>query len=454
MSSWGNAAWKMIGLAALAGVFSACDDTGEPSPSQVSVEFIAPTRAGELLGCADDGDPATTDFLEYDVSVLVRLKGTDPAGMVARLRQVGQADSQVETEVPASGTVTFPRYRLNLGDQTLAVEIVRGVTVLASSERRFIAALDPADPACAEGPTLAFVRPTDGAVLDAAGDANLADDLQIDVEVSVAGAVDGDVRLEVNDAVAGTAAVDAGAVRFAGVTLPIGDGNGTASRLAAVAMGPAGQEVRTEIQVTVQVPGCALTVTPADAGEGCELTTADDEDAATPGIQVTFAAETDCGQVAFQVDGVSTELLDVVDGRAEAQLTLAPGPNSIQATATTAGGLETTLDAYTLTVGPAEAAQLDLALDAGVNTFTLADADPNVDAIQWTVRGTSAGLDAGTVVTVGEAQGEVQADGSFAVVVPGPYACPSSSRPRPPTPAGPASRRRATRAASTASSRC
>ncbi|MCA9525869.1 MAG: hypothetical protein KC549_06180, partial [Myxococcales bacterium] len=169
MISWGKAAWKMIGLAALAGVFSACDDSGEPSQSQVSVEFITPTRAGELLGCADDGDPATLDFLEYDVSVLVRLKGADTSGLVARLRQVGQADSQVEMEVPVSGTVTFPRYRLNLGDQILSVEIVRGVAVVASSERRFIAALDPADPACAEGPSLMFVQPTDGAELDAAG---------------------------------------------------------------------------------------------------------------------------------------------------------------------------------------------------------------------------------------------------------------------------------------------
>ena len=426
--------WVVGGL--LLGLLAGCDDSGVPSQSQVSVDFITPGTPGALLGCADDLDRSTEDFLEYNVSVVVRLKGSPVEGLVARLRQVGRTDSEVEAPVPVSGTVDFLNYRLGLGDQTLAVEVVQDGTVVATSERRVISTFNPADPACGAVPTVRFTAPTDGAVLGGADDLNqnLADDLQVDVAVAIEGAIDSDVRLEINGAAAGAVAAVDGVARFAGVTLPIGDGQDTPATLAAVVMG-GGQEVRTEITVTVAIDGCPLTIAPLPTGEGCDLTTAIDEDPGFPGIQVTFTAQTTCGQVAFQVGGRATELMDVVDGTASAMLTLAEGPNEIRATAVTAGGLQTDLTPYTLVVGPAEAPTLDLALAPGANAYTLADADPNVDAVQWTVRGTATSLVAGTEVRLAldppvnpALVAEVQADGSFSFPVATLFLCPATAR--------------------------
>jgi hypothetical protein len=409
----------------------ACDDTGEPSQSQVSVEFISPNRPGQLLGCAEDADRSTTDRLEYDVSVLVRLKGNPSEGLTVSLREVGFADSEVTAPVPVSGTVTFPGYPLDLGDLNLAVEVRRGNTVLASSERRVLTALNPADPACGAVPVLSFVSPMDGAVLDGAGDTNLADDLQLEVAVGVEGGINGDVRLEIDEVEAGTAAPVDGVARFP-VTLPIGNGQGSFV-LAAVATSAAGGEVRTEITVQVDIDGCTLTVTPADVGAGCDFTTAIDEDAATDGIQVTFAAETTCGQVAFQVNGIATPLLEAVDGQVSSVLTLRAGVNEIEATATTAGGLATSVAPYTLVVGPAQPATLDLALAAGENAFDLTTVE--AEGPVWTLSGSSTDLPVGTEVRLvldpaldPAPTGVVAEDGTFTAVVATPFLCPATLR--------------------------
>lgn len=405
-------------MALAAGLLCACDDAG-PSPVPVRITFTAPT-VGALLTCADDEDRSTNDLLETTVRGLLQNDGAPIDGLIAELVIDGDEDNLLSQVVTADGAPVFEKVPLTLGDHVLTLRLLDGGTLISSAVRNINASIDTSDPECGAPPPaeLMFITPTADAVLDAGDDANLADDLQVTVEVRASG--DTPVSLSVNGEAAGEVVPADDVARFEGVTLPIGDGQGTASTLVATQ-----GDATAEIAVSVTIDGCAITLTPEPI-DGC-WGAEQDADPDTDGVQVEFTAQTNCGAVTFEQNGNASDPVAVVDGVATATLTLDAGANAVRATASTDGGLtgEATGDYRAAGAEPT----LDLAVEADA-VFTLADAGDD----GWQLSGTS-DLPAETAVTVTFDPAQVEpinattdADGNFTVAVDTEYACPVTVR--------------------------
>lgn len=431
-SKWRRRGRAGLLAAALAGtVAGGCDDDGASTPSRLTVFVLSPDR-GEVLGCADDQDPGTADTLEYDVEVLVGLRGRSHEGLTVRIWQGEARDAAIEQSVSPDGRALFAAFPFAPGDDVvLHADLMRGTDTVASTTTILDVVFDDADPACRRGEPieLTFVAPGAGAVLGASDDAdgNLANDLQVDVSVQVQGPATGELVLTVDGAEA--ARRPAGTtVTFPGVTLPIGDGSGRTVRLGLTAQGPDGP-TSAERQVEVRVDGCALSVSPEGGGGACDLRDSDDVDPEAEGLQIDLVAQSNCAEVAFEVNGETTTA-EVADGRATARVTLGPGENTVAARATTAGGLVGTVAPYSLTVGRDTGAALDLD-PVGATLLDLGDAEGMGGQATWTLTGTSTGLLAGDQVALhfdpalpgAPETAAVGADGTFSFMVSAAYWC-------------------------------
>lgn len=394
-------------VALLAGLY-ACDDASTPSPAVATIEFVRPGLA-QALTCVDDQDRSTEDVLEYDIEAILLLNGGDPTGLTVELIIDEDEANRLSTEVPVSGVVSFPAVPLALGDRALEVRVLANGSVESTARRDVNVSIDPDDPACAGVPDLAFQIPMGGAVLDGSGDDDLADGLQIAVELVAGGA--GPVALTVNGEAAGEVEPADGVARFESVTLPIGDGDDVA-----VTLGATQGEANAEIGVTIAIDGCDVTLLPEEV-DGC-LGDGADIDPATDGVQIELTARTNCGAVEFVQNGESVATVDVAGGSATQVVTLQAGANSIQANASTAGGLTGSVQQSYLAGG-----DITLGLDVEDGT-TLTRADLNADG-GWTITGTASGLEQVTV-TGGGAVNElpVAPDGSFEFPVSIDYICP------------------------------
>lgn len=400
------------GLAATS--LGGCDDAGVPTPTDVRVVFTAP-EVNALLTCADDLDRATDDTLEVHVQALIQNQGAPIDGLRVELVIDDDEAGKLSAPVPVEGVLQFDAVPLALGDRVLVLRLIDDGTVVSTARRVVNAAIDPDDPDCSgvEPPALSFVTPTADTVLDEGDDANLADDLQITVEVSASG--DNQVLLLVNGEPAGEVAPVDGTATFEGVTIPIGDGANVESVLRATQ-----GESEAEITVAVRIDGCAVTLTPEEV-DGC-LSDAADVDPDTDGVQVEFTATTNCGSVAFEQNGAQDAPVAVVDGVATMVYTLAPGANRIQALASTEGGLSGNADgSYRVGAG---APNISFDLDDDATRF-VADLGENGS---WTITGTAEGVPEGEQVLVtgfpDEIGATVGADGSFSFPVEAGYLCP------------------------------
>lgn len=410
---------KMVNKGALAALLAglfACDDGGTPAPVAATVEFVRPGLA-QALTCLDDQDRSTDDVLEYDVETLLLLKGGDPSRLTVDLIIDGDEGNRLTAEVPVSGIVTFPDVPLALGDRDLEARVILDGAVESTARRMVNVSIDAADPACdmVEPPDIAFQIPADGAVLDASGDDDLADGLQIAVEVVASG--DGPVSLTVDGEAAGEVAPSDGVARFESVTLPIGDGNDVAVALRATQAG-----AEAEIGVTIRIDGCAVELAPEPI-DGCWGPDSD-ADPDTDGIQLDFEARTNCGSVTFERTGEPVGTVAVEDGVARQRITLLPGANLVAAVASTEGGLTGTASFDYTAGGRLPAPSLDLDPD---DTRFLADLDDGAE--QWTISGTAVGLQAVEIAFEPALPGapdsaNVGPDGRFSFPVAVSYACP------------------------------
>ena len=402
------------GLAATS--LAACDDGGVPTPTDVRVVFTAP-EVNATLTCADDLDRSTDDLLEVHIEALIQNQGAPIDGLRVELVIDDDEAGKLSQAVPIEGVLVFNAVPLALGDRVLVMRLIDNGTVISTARRVVNASIDPADPAC-DGvvpPALVFVTPTADAVLDEAGDDDLADDLQITVELSAAG--DAPVTLTVNGEAASEASPVDGTVTFEGVTLPIGDGTNTESVLRAVQ-----GEAAAEITVSVAIDGCTVALSPEPI-DGCWSPDAD-IDPGTDGVQVEFIAATNCGNVSFEHNGIAGAPIDVVDGVATTTITLTPGSNSVRAEARTDGGLiGDAIGDYLLGDGGP-----DITLDLEANDRRVrADLDDG-GVRQWTISGTATDAAEGDDVVINglaaDVNATVGADGRFSFPVTVDYACP------------------------------
>jgi hypothetical protein len=424
---WSGRAALALALGAL--FATGCDDSGGGGGSHdLTVYFVSPGE-GAALGCGDDLDRDTNDTLEYNVEVLVDLKGADPTDLQARLTAEGHEDFRLTRPVDASGRVVFGNAPLPLSSGlVLRVSILEGDSdagagdEVASAQRTLSTAIDPADPACGEPlpPVLTFEAPTDGQVFGPADDADgrLGNGIQTAVKVRVTGVTSGNVALDVDGTAAGEAPIQDGVAQFPSVALPVG-----ADRDVVIGASVPGTPGRSEIHVHVRVDGCTLTVMPQPSGAGCDVLAANDADPNEPGIQTQLVAQSDCDRVIFTVNGNDSSPVEVEDGRATFDVTLAEGENTVSARATAEGGLTGSVDAYVLVVD-AEAPAVHLNLnELGENTFGL-DSGPALPGggFQASITGSVQGVPAGTTVFVrfnpplpgrADDQAVVGDDGSF-----------------------------------------
>ena len=112
------------------------------------------------------------------------------------------------------------------------------------------------------------------------------------------------------------------------VTLPAAT-NATYTLLASADLED-GSTVTDQVDVTVFVSNCELTIANRPSATSCEIGPGDDVDDATAGVQLTFEISTNCSDVSVRANGAPEMGISVLAGRAEYTTTVISGRNELQ----------------------------------------------------------------------------------------------------------------------------
>ncbi len=355
------------------------EDSG--STDDPAMEIVAP-RDGARLTAADDLD-ALAEGVQVAVSVALEFV---PDGTSVELTV---NDGTPVTRAVAGSTLTFGGVTLPEGASTIRVGATVDGAAISDSVSVTVQTIEPPDP------SLEITAPVDGALIGPDEDTSDAEGIQVDVAVAAVAIPDATtVVLLINGSPGPTATVEAEAVAFDDVTVPVGIVALTARTSLS------GTEYTDSIEITVDVPSCAVALTPTPLADACFATTAlGDADPDTAGVQVVFSGATDCGEMELKIDGVVVETIEPSEGSGDfAAVTVGEGIFTAQLVARSEGADGATPE-YTYTVDTF-APEIAVTQPADGATFWLADdADPDTDGVQVVLAGTS-DLGADAVVSI------------------------------------------------------
>ncbi len=393
----------------------ACSGSDEEEKKSYFITIISP-GPGEHLGCLDDLDLSTETVLEQEIEVLAL--PVDP-GLSLQLSLDSASTTRV-LPLKSNGRLIFSDFPLPRGRPSIQVALLnREGEVLSQARHKVFVNLDPEIPCVQEETHISILSPRAERIftLSDVENGELDRGLYTDVEILAQGPMDGPVQLLLNGVEAGSAEPPpSGRLRFSRVRLPI-----TADLVSLNVQVPApGRVASAQIDIFIDIQGCDLSLEPPhNAGEGCDYTSKDDVNPEQAGLQILMAAQSNCSNVIFEVNAVPQPPQPLFEGRAEMEVTVSDGENSVRASSSTEEGLSgisKTIRFSAQSIAPA----LELELDPE-NLNILNEAALEEGSSSWVLRGEAQGFPSGTNITpiflpdLNERQPSVKVseDGSF-----------------------------------------